>query len=690
MKPRFPLVILAVLLMTALAATDALAVFSGTDVFLPSVGRKPGAAGSQWYTTVWVYNPNASSVNLTFYLLERDKDNSAAQIYNDTLPAGDTRRYDNAIWTMFAKEVFGALRVTASQAVIVNSRIYSMLGGETGKDSVGQFFAAIPASFAIASGQSTQILGVYETSPGASSEFRYNFGFVETAGASANLLVTAYDETGASLGSKAYALLPYEQRQFRFPDEFPGLSTTNARLQAEVTSGSGKAVVFGSGIGNVSNDPSTFEMSFASTLLAGGGSGAFTLPYDGSTSSAGMAFSVTNTAGPAVQGWSQVHDGVTGLTNGTSRSGVYGKADKAGSFGVYGENTAATGITAGVFGKAASSNGGIGVSGWAPATTGVAVGVWGQTETPGDLSTGVVGLARGAGGKTFGVWGNALSTQGYGVYGQNGQSGAPDSTHLGGVWGDSADGRGVYGSSKNSIGVFGKSTSTARGTAGVRGEGLVGVDGFSANGPGMQAISSGLSPNTGFSYGIAAFNLCETCPADKEFAGYFSGNTHVQGTFTATSKSFKIDHPLEPANKYLIHVSVESPDMKTIYDGTVTTNAAGEAVVNLPTYFQALNKDFRYQLTVIGSFAQAIVAKEIEHNRFTIKTDQPNVKVSWQVTGIRHDAWANANRPAVEIEKSGVERGTYLFPEVFGAPEESKLEWVLNPELFELVKAQRQ
>ena len=86
----------------------------------------------------------------------------------------------------------------------------------------------------------------------------------------------------------------------------------------------------------------------------------------------------------------------------------------------------------------------------------------------------------------------------------------------------------------------------------------------------------------------------------------------------------------------------------------------------LPDYFQSLNRDFRYQLTVIGQFAQATVANEIRDNHFTIKTNKPGVKVSWQVTGIRQDAYANAHRIPVEEQKAEQERGKYLHPEVFG------------------------
>ncbi len=110
--------------------------------------------------------------------------------------------------------------------------------------------------------------------------------------------------------------------------------------------------------------------------------------------------------------------------------------------------------------------------------------------------------------------------------------------------------------------------------------------------------------------------------------------------------------------------------MMNLYNGNITTDAKGDAAITMPDWFEALNQDFRYQLTVIGQFAQAVVATEIKGNTFTIKTDKPNVKVSWMVTGIRHDAWANAHRIPVEEDKPEKEQGLYLHPKEFGQPEE--------------------
>jgi len=142
-----------------------------------------------------------------------------------------------------------------------------------------------------------------------------------------------------------------------------------------------------------------------------------------------------------------------------------------------------------------------------------------------------------------------------------------------------------------------------------------------------------------------------------------AGNVSIPGTLSKGSGSFKIDHPLDPQNKYLYHSFVESPDMMNIYNGNVVTDEKGLATVEMPAWFGALNREFRYQLTVIGQFAQAIIAREIEGGRFTIQSDKPAVKVSWQVTGIRKDAYAEKNRILVEEDKPTTEKGTCLHPE---------------------------
>ena len=189
---------------------------------------------------------------------------------------------------------------------------------------------------------------------------------------------------------------------------------------------------------------------------------------------------------------------------------------------------------------------------------------------------------------------------------------------------------------------------------------------------GGQAIDAEVTDSTSTADAVYARSQSSD---PNSWAGFFSGNVNVSGdlsvggTLTKSAGSFRIDDPADPANKYLQHSFVESPDMKNIYDGVVRTNGRGYATVRLPHWFQALNKDFRYQLTTIRSFARAIVWHELGHgNTFVIRTEKPRVKVSWQVTGIRDDAYARAHRIAVEVRKPRSERGRFLAPRELGKP----------------------
>ena len=294
-----------------------------------------------------------------------------------------------------------------------------------------------------------------------------------------------------------------------------------------------------------------------------------------------------------------------------------------------------------------------------------------STNGTGVVATGITGLlGTGAGEDGVGVSASGNT----GVYGNG---------YAVGVYGASDVSTGVIGTSTSYIGVYGAG---ATGVTGVSSSGGNGVSGVSTGGPGVYAQSDtawaldayGTSSATGVLAGSAA-----------GWAAWFNGNVDVDGNLSKAGGSFKIDHPLDPSNKYLYHSFVESPDMKNIYDGNVTTNASGEAIVTLPKWFEALNRDFRYQLAVIGQFAQAMVASEISNHHFSIKTDKPNVKVSWQVTGIRQDAWANAHRIPVEQEKPQLERGFYLHPELFGAPEEKGVLWARDPKVMKQWKEAR-
>jgi hypothetical protein len=222
-------------------------------------------------------------------------------------------------------------------------------------------------------------------------------------------------------------------------------------------------------------------------------------------------------------------------------------------------------------------------------------------------------------------------------------------------------------SAVSSYGVVGTSTSGDL-SIGLLGEGLGGT---SASYGVVGVADGGTIAGAGI-YGVGS---------NGAIAGKFDGDVEVNGNttinnditvvgdmFVAGFKNFKIDHPLDPANKYLVHYCLEAPEAQNVYNGNITTDANGEAVVDMPSYFSAANTNFKYQLTVIGQFAQAIVGSEVKDNKFVIITDKPNVKVSWQVTATRNDAYAQKHGYNAEQDKPADKRGTYLAPELYGQP----------------------
>jgi hypothetical protein len=417
--------------------------------------------------------------------------------------------------------------------------------------------------------------------------------------------------------------------------------------------------------------------------------------------------------------------GVKGLAGGETAYGVYGEATATGFWENYGGYFEAAGdIGHGVYGKATGTQG-IGVQGNAVAT-GDTTNYGGLFTAAGDEAYAVYGLATATGRLTnYGGWFRADGDEGRGVHGECpgnwgvglegevsgnlgkavvGQATATGAfQNYGGhfvAWGD--DGRGVFGRAVGPDGhaVHGEATATigenyggyftAAGDLGrgvrakATGSGGVGVLG-SADGDqgcGVVGIVSGASSSAYAVFGHAL--------DPNAYAGYFGGKVHITGNLSKGGGSFLIDHPLDPANKYLQHSFVESPDMMNVYNGNVALDEKGQATVQFPDYFGALNRDFRYQLTAIGAPAPNLyVAEKISDNRFEIAGGKPGMEVSWQITGVRHDAYAVANRIKVEEDKPVEARGSYLHPEAYGLPKEKSIETAYSSQPFQAPKVAR-
>jgi len=241
-----------------------------------------------------------------------------------------------------------------------------------------------------------------------------------------------------------------------------------------------------------------------------------------------------------------------------------------------------------------------------------------------------------------------------------------------GVSGYSNQSVGVRGATSEGQGVYGVHDMT--GNYGYLGTGNYGAYGESSDNYGVRGISS-------TSYGMYATSASSTAlrairTGGGDYAGRFSGNVEVTGTLSKGGGSFKIDHPLDPQNKYLCHSFVESPDMMNIYNGNAALDGNGEAWVELPAWFEALNKDYRYQLTAIGAPGPNLhIAERIVSNRFKIAGGSVGMEVSWQVTGVRRDPFAQAHRIEIEVDKPMGERGKYLYAREYGVPESMGVEY---------------
>lgn len=321
-----------------------------------------------------------------------------------------------------------------------------------------------------------------------------------------------------------------------------------------------------------------------------------------------------------------------------------------GSRAIFGNATAGTGVTYGLYGLSASTTG-RGVFGWATAPTGGTFGVMGQVAS--NSGRGVLGLATATSGVTYGVFGESRSTTAV-------LAASPTNTPAGIIGRATAiTGRaaGLLGHavSPRGAGVAGFETATTGESAGVYGEA------HSPSGTGVAGYALATSGSATGVYGT-------TNSTSQGWAMFAEGDTGASG-----SKLFHIDHPLDPENKYLNHFCAEGPEPLLIYRGNATLDELGNAWVQLPEYFEAMSTDWHYQLTAVGAPALLYVAREIQGNRFHVAGGQPGMRVSWTVTGRRNDVYMRAYGKPVEQVKTAAERGTYLHPELYGQPAERAL-----------------
>ena len=248
---------------------------SGQELFLASVGRGPGANGSQWYTTVWIHNSSGSLASVQVEFLKRNQSNPTPMSQMVSVNPGQALQFKDVFYELFGlSQASGALRFISNENIVVSSRIFNQTGSDVA-ESQGQFMAAMPPNFALTQGKTTSISGVSQPADGS---FRSNFALVETAGANVEARVRLLNGMGVELASKDYSLGPYQPMQVNLSSLASGLTVDGGRIEINVLSGAGSPLALGSMVGNgtVSQDPSTLEMEFEQASGSGSGDGDIT------------------------------------------------------------------------------------------------------------------------------------------------------------------------------------------------------------------------------------------------------------------------------------------------------------------------------------------------------------------------------------------------------------------------------
>ena len=156
MKRAISILIVSIVVLAAVTtAAPVAASDAGYDLYLPAVATGAGVPPSYWYTTIWVYNPNDGPAEVQFSFLRRNQANNPSDITHAmVVEPGEVVQIDNAVNTMFGIEGFGAIRALSDEPVYLTARIFSQANGQSGRDSSGQAFAAVPAERAIGTGDS--------------------------------------------------------------------------------------------------------------------------------------------------------------------------------------------------------------------------------------------------------------------------------------------------------------------------------------------------------------------------------------------------------------------------------------------------------------------------------------------------------------------------------------------------------
>lgn len=379
--------------------------------------------------------------------------------------------------------------------------------------------------------------------------------------------------------------------------------------------------------------------------------------------------------------------GVSGLANAVTGGayGVYGRSAGLTGIGVAGVTTSLSGSNRGVLGQSASTDG-AGVTGTGLAGTGLARGV--EAFTNSSAGQALYAEATATGGLNYAGYFKNPSQVGNGIWVEStGESGKGMTIRTTGRLAEGLRVSSAHPTGPNKSGIFVNASSLATVLEATSLATSGNTFSFAAfnNSPTGTAIwatndaTTGTTPAVfGRTSSIEGVGVSGQAPGQPSAYALFAfGNTGANGL-----KSFVIDHPLDPANKVLKHFCTEGEQPLNVYSGNIRTDSKGFATVELPDYFDEINRDARYQLTVVDDsddFVLVKVSKPVKNGQFVIRSSQPGILVSWRVEGVRNDAWVRRVGAQAVSQKPESQRGRYYDPESYGLSPEQGIGYRLPP-----------
>ncbi|MCI4354071.1 MAG: beta-propeller fold lactonase family protein [Thermoplasmata archaeon] len=226
---------------------------ASTNVWLlPSSAHAPGANGAFYTTDLTVANTGGADATFTLTFLGHDQDGTSGVGRTFALAAGRSATYTDVLGSVFGQNsAYGAIQISSDAASL------AVLGQTSTPGFGGTFGQSVPAAAPedlVTTGAPRSLVAVRED-----DAFRTNLILANVTGAPLDVDVALVADSGDTLGTKRYSLLPLGMTQVSHVVRDLGVATnvSGARLVLSTPTAGGAFAAYAPTIDNTTNDPRT-------------------------------------------------------------------------------------------------------------------------------------------------------------------------------------------------------------------------------------------------------------------------------------------------------------------------------------------------------------------------------------------------------------------------------------------------